>query len=182
MSSSSQPRLRLETRYKAPPFSAKGKGLLTLGVVGIAMAPLKSISDHATAIEGTAPTGGDAPGLAEQRAEQVARFKEGAANAEFVTIPAFYSFPSASPFSPLSLRPCASPDPRAPFGQTHRRPARSTCPSARRSTGRSRAARSTLPRRTRSLPPRSTRTTSRRTSVKTLTYFDSLLLLSVSNA
>ena len=63
------------------------------------MAPLKSISDRAAEIEATAPTGGGvAPGLAEQRTEQVARFEEGAANGEFVTLPAFYSFPSASLF------------------------------------------------------------------------------------
>ena len=71
------------------------------------MAPLKAISPRAAEIEGTAPTdkGGDVPGLAEQRAEQVARFMEGAANGEFVTIPAFYSFPSASSSSsPLSVR------------------------------------------------------------------------------
>ena len=36
------------------------------------------------------------PGLTVQHTEQVARFTEGAANAELVTIPAFYSFPSAS--------------------------------------------------------------------------------------
>ncbi|KAM5536368.1 hypothetical protein V8D89_009966 [Ganoderma adspersum] len=73
---------------------AEGKGLLTLGIVGISMAPLKFVSDNAAEIERTAPTGGDAPGLAEQRTEQIARFKEGAANAEFVTIPGFYSFPN----------------------------------------------------------------------------------------
>nr|VWO96846.1 Alcohol oxidase [Ganoderma boninense] len=72
----------------------EGNGLFTLGIVGISMAPLKSISDNANEIESAAPTGGDAPGLAEQRSEQVARFKEGAANAEFVTIPSFYSFPN----------------------------------------------------------------------------------------
>lgn len=66
------------------------------------MAPLKAISPRAAEIEGTAPTDGDAPGLAEQRAEQIARFMEGAANGEFVTIPAFYSFPSVSTFSLLS--------------------------------------------------------------------------------
>ncbi|KAI1787645.1 GMC oxidoreductase [Ganoderma leucocontextum] len=74
---------------------AEGKGLLTLGIVGISMAPLKSISNSAAEIERGAPTGGgDVPGLAEQRAEQIARFKEGAANVEFVTIPGFYSFPN----------------------------------------------------------------------------------------
>ena len=67
------------------------------------MAPLKAISSRAAEIEDTAPTasGGDVPGLAEQRAEQIARFDEGAANGEFVTIPAFYSFPSASSSSTL---------------------------------------------------------------------------------
>ncbi|KAM5536363.1 hypothetical protein V8D89_009961 [Ganoderma adspersum] len=100
---------------------AEGKGLLTLGVVGVAMAPLKAISDRAAEIEGAAPTdnGGDVPGLAEQRAEQVARFEEGAANGEFVTIPAFYSFPTrvsvhdAQPFSRGTIH-AASPDPLAP--------------------------------------------------------------------
>ena len=58
------------------------------------MAPLKMISDRGAEIEATAPSGGDAPGLAEQRVEQIARLKEDAANAEFVTIPGFYSFPS----------------------------------------------------------------------------------------
>lgn len=67
------------------------------------MAPLKSISDNADEIERTAPIGGDAPGLAEQRAEQITRFKEGAANAEFVTIPGFYSFPSTSSSLPQLL-------------------------------------------------------------------------------
>lgn len=52
------------------------------------------ISDRGAEIEATAPSGGDAPGLAEQRVEQIARLKEDAANAEFVTIPGFYSFPS----------------------------------------------------------------------------------------
>ncbi|TBU46723.1 GMC oxidoreductase [Dichomitus squalens] len=73
---------------------AEGKGLLTLGIVGIGMAPLKALSDRYAEIEGNAPTGGDFPGLAEQRVEQIARLKEGAANAEFVTIPGFYSFPN----------------------------------------------------------------------------------------
>ncbi|RPD56267.1 GMC oxidoreductase [Lentinus tigrinus ALCF2SS1-7] len=73
---------------------AEGKGLLTIGIVGISMAPLKMISDRAEEIEANPPTGGDAPGIAEQRKEQIARLREGAANAEFVTIPGFYSFPN----------------------------------------------------------------------------------------
>ena len=60
------------------------------------MAPLKMISDRAAEIEANPPSDGDAPGLAEQRKEQIARLREGAANAEFVTIPGFYSFPSTS--------------------------------------------------------------------------------------
>ena len=68
------------------------------------MAPLKTLSDRAAEIEANPPTGGDLPGLAEQRVEQAARLKEGAANAEFVTIPGFYSFPSTSLTS--CLRTC----------------------------------------------------------------------------
>ncbi len=60
------------------------------------MAPLNMISDRAAEIQAKAPSGGDAPGIAEQRKEQLARFKENAAEAEFVTIPGFYSFPSTS--------------------------------------------------------------------------------------
>ncbi|KAI0321917.1 GMC oxidoreductase [Amylostereum chailletii] len=73
---------------------AQGEGLLTLGIVGIAMAPLKSFSDRAAEIEADPPSGGNLPGLSEQRAEQVKRLREGAANAEFVTIPSFYGFPN----------------------------------------------------------------------------------------
>ncbi|KAM5542319.1 hypothetical protein V8D89_004192 [Ganoderma adspersum] len=106
----------------------EGKGLLTLRVVGIAMAPLKSISNHAAEIKGTAPTDdeGDVPGLAEQRAKQVAHFEEGAANGEF--IPAFYSFPNPPMPGSKHVSLCttlnrpflrgtihaASPDPLAP--------------------------------------------------------------------
>lgn len=77
-----------------PIFSEEGKGLLTIGIVGISMAPLKALTERATEIEANPPKGGDLPGLAEQRVEQAARLREGAANAEFVTIPGFYSFPS----------------------------------------------------------------------------------------
>ena len=65
------------------------------------MAPLKTLSDRAAEIEANPPKGGDLPGLAEQRVEQAARLKEGAANAEYVTIPGFYSFPSTSLMSCL---------------------------------------------------------------------------------
>ena len=77
--------------------SAKGEGLLTLGIVGLAMAPLSAISDRAAEIEANPPASGELPGLAEQYIEQAARLREGAANAEFVTIPGFYSFPSMWP-------------------------------------------------------------------------------------
>ena len=75
--------------------SEEGKGLLTIGISGIAMCPLSSVSERAAEIESSAPASGAAPGLKEQRAEQIARLREGAANAEYVTIPGFYSFPSA---------------------------------------------------------------------------------------
>ncbi len=75
--------------------SEQGKGLFTLGMIGITMAPLKLCSDRADEIEADLPTGQGVPGLAEQYAEQAARIRSGAANAEFLTIPGFYSFPSA---------------------------------------------------------------------------------------
>ena len=74
--------------------SEQGKGLLTIGITGLAMSSLSTVSERAAAIEGAAPTTGKLPGMAEQYKEQIARLKEGSANAEFVTIPGFYSFPS----------------------------------------------------------------------------------------
>lgn len=76
--------------------SAEGKGLLTIGIVGISMAPLKTVSDRAAELESKLPTGESLPGLAEQYVEQAKRLAESAPNAEFVTIPGFYSFPSTS--------------------------------------------------------------------------------------
>ena len=78
--------------------SEEGKGLFTLGMLSITMCPLKLCSDRADEIEANLPTGEGVPGLAEQYAEQAARIRSGAANAEYLSIPGFYSFPSACPF------------------------------------------------------------------------------------
>ena len=58
------------------------------------MCPLKSVSDRAHEIEANAPTGGTTPGVAEQHMKQIARLREGSANAEYITYPGFMSFPS----------------------------------------------------------------------------------------
>ncbi|RPD55966.1 FAD/NAD(P)-binding domain-containing protein [Lentinus tigrinus ALCF2SS1-6] len=78
--------------------SANGEGLFTLGIVGVMMAPLSAITDRAAEIEVNIPEPDDVPGNAELYAEQVALMQEGAANAEFLSIPGFYSFPSASSY------------------------------------------------------------------------------------
>ena len=65
-----------------------------MGVAGIALCPLKAISERASEIEHKAPVSGAAPGLTEQRAQQIMGLRQGAANVEFLTIPGFYSFPS----------------------------------------------------------------------------------------
>ncbi|KAH9920536.1 GMC oxidoreductase [Epithele typhae] len=71
-----------------------GKGLFTLGISLLSWTSLKDISARAADIEATAPTTSTTPGLTEQYAEQHARIAEGAASAEYTTIPGFYSFPN----------------------------------------------------------------------------------------
>ena len=64
------------------------------------MAPLGAISENGAELEATSPVADrHIPGLVEQHAELIARLEEGAANAEFVTFPGFWSVPSQSCFS-----------------------------------------------------------------------------------
>ncbi|KAI0739119.1 GMC oxidoreductase [Daedaleopsis nitida] len=73
---------------------AEGRGLFTLGVAGVTMCPLSAISDRADKIALEVPASGEISGLAEQYAEQVSRLRNGAASAEFLALPMFYSFPN----------------------------------------------------------------------------------------
>ena len=79
------------------------------------MSPLTAISDRAGEIQENPPAGGAVPGLREQYAEQAARLKEGAANAEFVTIPGFLGAPSkmvlAAPRNTIAKLPSIPVDP-----------------------------------------------------------------------
>ncbi|KAI0757746.1 GMC oxidoreductase [Daedaleopsis nitida] len=127
---------------------AEGKGLLTIGIVGISMAPLKTVSDRAAELESKLPSGGSLPGLAEQYAEQAKRLAEGAANVEFVTIPGFYSFPNPPTPGAKHVSLCTTLNRPWSRGTIH---AGSTDPLD---------------------PPSSIRITSRRTSVHRLTYIE----------
>ncbi len=71
--------------------------MLTLGVIGVAMAPLGVLSEDGAELETTAPVADrHTPGLVEQYAELIARLEEGTANADFLTFPGFWSVPSQS--------------------------------------------------------------------------------------
>jgi hypothetical protein len=71
-----------------------GKGIFTLGMIGVAMNSLSKASACAKEIEATAPKTGATPGLTEQRAIQHRRLAEDAPALEVVSLPGFYSFPS----------------------------------------------------------------------------------------
>ena len=72
-----------------------GEGLLTLGAIGVAMAPLGTLSERGAELEAEAPLADrHTAGLVEQHAELISRLEEGAPNAEFVTFPGFWSDPS----------------------------------------------------------------------------------------
>src|ERR1700761_8384396 len=74
----------------------EGKGLFTLGMVGVQMNSLSTVSPRAKEIRAKAPKTGSVPGLTEQRVIQHKRLDEDAPELELVSLPGFYSFPSKS--------------------------------------------------------------------------------------
>ncbi|KAI1783706.1 GMC oxidoreductase [Ganoderma leucocontextum] len=87
----------------------RGEGLLTIGAVGMAMAPLGALSEYGAELEATSPVADrHIAGLVEQHAELIGRLEEGAANAEFVTFPGFWSMPNPPTPGSKNVTLCAT--------------------------------------------------------------------------
>jgi hypothetical protein len=75
-------------------YSQEGKGLFTLGVVGMHAFPLEAISPRADEIHASVPKSARTPGLTEQRVQQLKRIQELAPEVEIISFPGFLSRPS----------------------------------------------------------------------------------------
>ncbi|KAI0316393.1 GMC oxidoreductase [Amylostereum chailletii] len=71
----------------------QGSGLFTVGLAGIHMNSLESISPRAAEIHASIPTKSATPGVTEQYAEQKKFIDAGGANVEIICFPGFLSFP-----------------------------------------------------------------------------------------